>query len=133
MIQLFGYEGVNKSRWTYGEGAFERLPFKGPLNDEYEEIAVAPIEGSLSAIHSTVPVEEPTEPVSLVTLARPRLSRSVAFLQLQEQMEEAPLMARHTVSAERLEDRDGAAAGQRLTPSSTSQLGHNGELPQATA
>uniref|UniRef100_A0ACB8FI57 Uncharacterized protein n=1 Tax=Sphaerodactylus townsendi TaxID=933632 RepID=A0ACB8FI57_9SAUR len=68
----------------------QRLTSEGPSNLECEE---------------TVSVEEPAESISLVTLSKPRLSRSLAFLQLHEQVEEAPLMARRTVSAGRLEVR----------------------------
>uniref|UniRef100_A0ACB8FTD4 Uncharacterized protein n=1 Tax=Sphaerodactylus townsendi TaxID=933632 RepID=A0ACB8FTD4_9SAUR len=70
------------------------------MNSEYEEEPVAPKEGSGSLRPvSTVP-RDSSESISLVSLSRPQLSRSMAFLQLQEQVDQATLVARRTVSTE---------------------------------
>ncbi|XP_048338343.1 uncharacterized protein LOC125424948 [Sphaerodactylus townsendi] len=79
---------------------YHRLKFR-----ECEEGPVTPKEGFGPPLSVSTEHEEPAESISLVTLSKPRLSRSMAFLHLEEQVTEAARMARRTVSAERLEVR----------------------------
>uniref|UniRef100_A0ACB8FC87 Uncharacterized protein n=1 Tax=Sphaerodactylus townsendi TaxID=933632 RepID=A0ACB8FC87_9SAUR len=72
------------------------------MNLEYEEEPVAPKEGSGSLHPESTAPRDSSESISLVSLSRPQLSRSMAFLQLQDQ---ATLVARRTVSSECLEAR----------------------------
>uniref|UniRef100_A0ACB8FC44 Uncharacterized protein n=1 Tax=Sphaerodactylus townsendi TaxID=933632 RepID=A0ACB8FC44_9SAUR len=70
------------------------------MNSKYEEELVAPKEGSGSLRSASTAPRDSSESISLVSLSRPQLSRSMAFLQLQEQVDQATLVARRTVSAE---------------------------------
>uniref|UniRef100_A0ACB8F1V0 Uncharacterized protein n=1 Tax=Sphaerodactylus townsendi TaxID=933632 RepID=A0ACB8F1V0_9SAUR len=66
------------------------------MNSEYEDEPVAPKEGSDSSRPASTIPRKSTDSISLVTLSRPQLSRSMAFLQLQEQVDQATI----TVSSE---------------------------------